>query len=58
MKNTIVILLVILPNILLAQLSPTNYSLGEKRLTKISDSTPLSNSILDIVSDKITELYL
>jgi len=46
-----ILLFFIAPAILFAQLAPINYQLEKNRLAKISDSTPLSNSILDIISE-------
>lgn len=49
MKLKIIVFLLSLSTLLFAQLSPTTFLLGEKRLAKTSDETPASNSIQDIV---------
>ncbi len=43
---------------LFAQLSPENYQLENNRLLKSADSTPRSNSILDIVIDENNTIWL
>lgn len=51
MKKIVFVLFIIIPAILIAQWRPTDYSLGQKALKKITDETPVSNSITDIVVD-------
>ncbi len=48
MKKNIFLILTFVSSALFAQIVPNNFELGRKRLNKISDATPKSNSILDI----------
>ena len=48
-KIKIILILLSISSLLSAQLSPTTFLLGEKRLSKTSAETPASNSIQDIV---------
>ncbi len=49
MKNLIVAFLILLNSILVAQLTPTTFSLGKEKLSKIAASTPASNSVQDMI---------
>ena len=48
-KISVLILFLIFNSVLFSQLAPETYNFEEKKLAKISDNTPASNSILDIV---------
>lgn len=46
-----ILILLNIATALFGQYLPSNYQLGTERLSKISDSTPASNSIQDIIAD-------
>ena len=48
-KLSILILFLIFNSVLFSQLAPETYNFEEKKLAKISDNSPVSNSILDII---------
>lgn len=45
-----ILILLIVATSLFGQYSPKSYQLGEKKLSKISDTTPTSNSVQDIIA--------
>ncbi|MBU0561342.1 MAG: hypothetical protein KJ799_15280 [Bacteroidetes bacterium] len=58
MKNKILVILIFISGGILAQLSPSTYQLGEKKLLKQNSATPMSNNINDIVFDDAKTIWL